>query len=205
MRLSRLYAHRHNRRTPLLTAPSRWLRCLPRTRTISSETLLSPSSSPSLRTRTATSGQVRRRLSLAKQSPNISAFFSPSSSPAKSPRCPLPLPSSASSGRATPANNESPATPRRPSNRLRLPASTDQTFAGSGSDSHRRSENPESDYSGSSAATGPGKLSAHSLRGFGRPLPGDRVKEARAGPFLSNLASDKSQQYVIPFITLLRS
>jgi hypothetical protein len=50
------------------------------------------------------------------------------------------------------------------------PASTDQTFAGSGSDSHRRGENPESDYSGSSAATGRGKLSrALSQRFRGRP------------------------------------
>jgi len=50
------------------------------------------------------------------------------------------------------------------------PASTDQTFAGSGSDSHRRGENPDSDYSGSSAATGPGKLSrALSQRFRGRP------------------------------------
>ena len=72
------------------------------------------------------------------------------------------------------------------------PASTDQTFAGSGSDSHRRSENPDSDYSGSSAATGPGKLSRALSQRF-RGTPSRRPSETGTSEAIS-INSGKRQK-----------
>jgi len=185
----------------LLAAPSRWLRCLLRTRTTSSQTLLSPSSPIS---RTATS-RSDVRLHWPNSLQTFRAFFSPSSSPVKSLRCPLPSPSSAGSGRVTPANNENPATPRRPSNRPRLPLQ--QTRHSPAAEATRivvaktQTATTQAPQLLRAMASSP----AHSHTGFGQHLPDDRVKPARAGPCLSNLASNKSQQYVIPFIALLGS
>ena len=72
------------------------------------------------------------------------------------------------------------------------PASTDQTFAGSGSDSHRRGENPDSDYSGSSAATGAGKLSRALSQRF-RATPSRRPSEASTSGAIS-IKSGKQQK-----------
>ena len=147
----------------------------------------------------------RRRLSWPNSFQTFRAFFSPLSSPAKSPRCPLPSPSFAGSGRATPANNENPAMPRRPSNRPRL--LLPQTRRSPAVEATRtvvakiRIATTQAPQLPQVLANSPER----SLRGFVRHLHDDRVKPARARPFLSNLASDTSQLYVRPFTIQLRS
>lgn len=145
----------------------------------------------------------RRRLSWPNSPQTFRAFYSPSSSPAKSPRCLLPSPSSASSGHATPANNENPATLRRPSNRPRHPLP--QTRRSPAVEATRTvvAKIQRATVQAHQLLQVLASSRAHSLKGFVRH--GDRVKPARAEPFLSILASDKSQLYVIPFVTLLES
>lgn len=148
----------------------------------------------------------RRRLSWPNSFQTFRAFFfSPLSSPAKSPRCPLPSPSFVGSGRATPANNENPAMPRRLSNRRRLLLPQTRRSPAVGATrtvvAKIRTATTQAPQLPQVLANSP----AHSLRGFVGHLHDDRVKPARARPFLSILASDKSQQYVRPFIILLRS
>ena len=202
MRLSRLCAHRHHRSAPrLLSAPSRWLRCL----------RVSPQDAydffRDLLVSLVVEGgvEVRRRLFWPNSLQTFRAFFSPSSSPARSPRCPLPSPSSAGFGRATPASNENTATPRRPSNRprLRLPQTKRSPAVGATRTLAVKTQRAtiQAPRLLQALASSPG----HSLRGFGGDLPEDQAKPAQARPSLSNLASDKSPWYVIPFIVLLRS
>lgn len=152
---------------------------------------------------TATS-RARRRLFWPNSLQTFRAFSSPLSSSAKSPRCPLRSPSSAGSGRATLASKESPATPQPPLNRPLLPLPPTRLSPAVEATRTVAAKTQRAITQALRLLQALASSLGHSPRSFARRLPGDQAEPARARPFLSNLASEKSQQYVLHFITPLR-